>query len=54
MRTLYIELGVLCATRINYIWFSAIETNRLVRVRKVSFSGKSSRIHGSNYSRDEL
>lgn len=30
---LYIELGVLCATSINYIWIRAIQPNRpLMRV----------------------
>jgi len=36
---LYIELGVLCATRINYIWIRAIQPNRLVEALKLEYSG---------------
>lgn len=36
---LYIELAVLCATRINYIWVRALQSNRLVRPLKLEYSG---------------
>lgn len=39
MRTLYIELAVLCATRINYIWTCALQPNRLVGALKLEYSG---------------
>lgn len=35
MRTLYIELAVLCATWINYIGYSGSGTNRLQNAKKL-------------------
>lgn len=41
---LYIELAVLCATRINYIWIRALQTNRLVEALKLEYSGRFPRL----------
>ena len=41
---LYIELGVLSATRINYIWIRALQPNRLVEALKLEYSGRFPRL----------